>query len=70
VSAPNSFFLHDVYCSLRAQYQYAFIEPKALIKIEHLIKMTAAKHQLGIKRPTKKVIAKCPDSVIPKRIED
>lgn len=65
----NSFFLHDVYCSLRAQYQYAFIEPKALIKIEHLIKMTAAKHQLGIKRPTKKIIAKCSDSVIPKRIE-
>ena len=65
----NSFFLYDVYGSLKAEYQYAFVSDSVLSKIEFLIKKTGAKHDLGIKNPSKTLIGKVLDSILPDRSE-
>jgi len=63
----NSFYLFDVYKSLRIQYSYGFVSNKTLLKLSHSIKMCIAKHELGIKSPGIKAINKIPDSMLPSR---
>ncbi len=65
--SKNSFYLLDVYISLRAQYRYAFVSPRTLNDIEYLIRMAAAKHATGSKIPGVKLIKKVLPSVIPPR---
>lgn len=69
VSVPkNSFYLHDVYESIKTQYEYAFVTPKVLRDMEYLIKMCVAKHELGTRNPGIESIKKIPDKVLPKRL--
>lgn len=67
--AKNSFYLFDVYRTLRAQYRYSFASPQTLRDVERLIKMTATKHVTGDKKPGVKAInkAKFTEDVIPPR---
>lgn len=65
--AKNSFYLHDVMSMLRQQYSYSYAAPRELKDIEYLIKMSAAKHKHGTKKPGIKTIKKVPDSVLPER---
>ena len=66
----NSFYLHDIYNALRAEYTYSITSKSTLNSLEKLIKMTAAKHKLGLDNPTKKAIRtidKKYKDVVPKR---
>jgi 3',5'-cyclic AMP phosphodiesterase CpdA len=65
----NSFFLLDVYRTLRGQYRYSFASNQTLAEIERLIKMAAVKHVSGIKSPGAKLIkrTKLRANVIPTR---
>lgn len=67
--SKNSFYLFDIYRTLRAQYRYGYVSPAGLSEIEYLIKVAAAKHVTGDKDPGVKSIkkAKLLDDVIPKR---
>ena len=66
----NSFYLGDIYQSLRAEYQYGFVSNSTLMKIGDLIKATAAKHNKGIERPSQKIIkSKAYDGCLPERDE-
>lgn len=53
----NSFYLSDIYKTLRAEYQYSFSSTLDLKKIEKLMKACIAKHEFGIKKISKKSIA-------------
>jgi len=69
VSVPkDSFYLHDVYSSIKVQYEYAFVTPKVLRDMEYLIKMCVAKHELGTRNPGIDSIKKVPDKVLPRRL--
>jgi len=56
--AKNSFYLYDVFDSLRHEYRYGFASPQTLNEIEHLIKMSSTKHLTGEREPGEKSIAK------------
>ena len=71
----NSFYLYDLYLNLRAEYQFSFSAESEIKMIEKLIKIIATKHQLGIKKPSKKIINKIDkkngyEKIIPKREVD
>jgi len=72
----NSFYLLDIYGTLRAEYKYSFASNVNLKHMERLIKVCVTKHDLGIKSPNKKILQKFDnknsyDQFIPKRdIED
>lgn len=71
----NSFYLFDVYHTLRAEYQYSFASDSELRTLEKLIKITATKHHLGIKKPSQKIINKLEKEdkykdIIPERDKD
>jgi hypothetical protein len=66
-AAKNSFYLMDVYISLCTQYSYSYASSNTLHEIEYLIKMAAAKHSTGHKKPGVKLIKKVADSVLPNR---
>lgn len=53
----NSFYLSDIYKTLRAEYQYSFSSTVDLKKIEKLMKACIAKHEFGIKKISKKSMA-------------
>lgn len=63
----DSFYLFGVYTNLRAQYQYSYASDKALKDMEHLIKLSSAKHYSGRKMPGKKQLNKVAKGVIPIR---
>jgi len=63
----NSFYLNDLYRTLKAEYKYSFVSNLTLIKIEFLIKKAGAKHELGIKNPNKTLIGKLNSDNLPKR---
>ncbi|MFM5619713.1 trypsin-like peptidase domain-containing protein [Aeromonas veronii] len=63
----NSFYLRDIYFTLRAEYTYGFINNEELKELELLIKSVVAKHSLGVKKPGSKVIAKIKDDILPER---
>ena len=65
--AKNSFYLLDVMETLRQQYRYSYAAPRELKNVEYLIKMSAAKHSFGTKKPGIKTIKKIPNSVLPER---
>ena len=48
----NSFYLGDIYKTLRAEYKYSFVSSNTLGVLANLIKMAASKHQFGIKKPS------------------
>lgn len=54
----NSYYLYDVYSTLRKEYQYGFASPVVLKDIEYLIRMAATKHATGSKEPGIKTIKK------------
>jgi hypothetical protein len=66
----NSFYLYDVFDSLRTQYSYGFASEQMLKDIEHLIKMASVKHLTGEKEPGVKSIskAKFSKSPVPERL--
>jgi predicted phosphodiesterase len=66
----NSFFLLDVYLTLRGQYKYAFASNQTLTEIADLIKVAAAKHVTKVKNPGVKAIekAKLRPDLIPPRV--
>ena len=66
----NSFYLYDVYQSLRDQYRYSYASSHSLRDIEYLIKMVAAKQQFGSKKPGVKLIKKISNSLLPDRDVD
>lgn len=63
----NSFYLYDVYRSLRTEYRYSFATPKSVKALESLIKATAAKHDLGIQSLGKRKLSNISDKVLPQR---
>jgi hypothetical protein len=63
----NSFYLLDVYCRLRSEYQYSYATSATLKEIEYLIKVSAAKHATGDRLPGEKTIKKLNSGVIPER---
>ncbi len=68
----NSFYLLDVYRTLRTQYRFRYVSNATLKDIEYLIRMTATKHVTGAKEPGVKLIKKIIDKltgepVIPER---
>lgn len=63
----NSFFLFDIFNSLRAQYRYSFASQKELSEMKYLIKMGLAKHEKGIVKPGIKAIKSISDRILPKR---
>lgn len=70
--SKNSFYLFDVYATLRAEYQYTFASSITLKSIEKLIKMSAAKHIKGMDRPSQKMIKQMDNdkkykNILPKR---
>jgi predicted MPP superfamily phosphohydrolase len=56
--AKDSFYLLDVFLSLRLEYSYSYASSQALEDMKHLIMMTATKHITGIKDPSEKAIGK------------
>jgi hypothetical protein len=62
----NSFYLYDLYCTLRSEYMYGYASKHDLNEIKHLIQMSIAKHETGSKMPTMNVIQKFKNAV-PKR---
>jgi Calcineurin-like phosphoesterase len=54
----NSFYLLDVYRSLRTQYRYSHVNYQTLSDIKRLIQMAATKHVTGVKVPGIKLINK------------
>ena len=63
----NSYYLCDVYSTLRAEYQFSFASSTTLDALAKLIKMSAAKHDLGIKKPGAKTLGKISNDVLPTR---
>ena len=73
-TSKNSFYLLDVYLTLRAEYKYSFASNYELKSMENLIKSTATKHFLGAKNPSKKLLKKIEENdgfknVLPDRNE-
>ena len=66
----NSFYLYDIYHNLRAEYQYSFATEGDVRSMKKLIKMTATKHDKGMKKPSQKMINKVSDSILPEREVD
>jgi hypothetical protein len=64
----NSFYLFDVFHTLKHEYQFGRNNDKNLKTIATLIKMSIAKHEKGIESPGAKVINKVSDDVLPKRM--
>lgn len=52
----NSFYLFDLFATLRHDYRYGYLSKVDLKEIEHLIKMAATKHVTKNKEPSEKVI--------------
>ncbi|MBI3173120.1 MAG: hypothetical protein HYZ25_05335 [Chloroflexi bacterium] len=69
-NSKNSFYLMDTNRALQSQYKYSFASYRTLETIKDLIKMTIAKHQFGVKEPSKQHIKKISDKVIDKRDEE
>lgn len=65
--SKDSFYLYDIYTTLRNEYKYSFASNTSLSFIENLIKMSAAKHVHGMKKPGLKAINKVSDEVLPDR---
>jgi hypothetical protein len=63
----NSFYLSDILKTIRSEYKYSFASKKELSEMKLLIKMSIAKHSLGIAKPGKDAIKKIPDKFIPNR---
>ena len=65
----NSYYLLDVFKTLRQEYEYSFASPYTLKDIEYLIKVAATKHITGAKDPGIETIkkVKLSDDVIPTR---
>lgn len=55
--AKNSFYLFDLYESLRSQYKYGYASQTVLSEMRRLIMMCAAKHVTGAKRPGTKMLS-------------
>jgi hypothetical protein len=64
----NSFYLHDISSCLQSEYKFTFTSPKNLSHLAHLIKMTSARHDLGIKKPSAKKVNSLSDNILPKRL--
>jgi predicted phosphodiesterase len=54
----NSYYLHDLYTMLRAQYSYGFASKSTLKEIEELIVFVATKHVRDEMNPGTKIISK------------
>lgn len=54
----NSFYLLDVYRTLRTQYRFSYVSNATLKDIEYLIRMAITKHVTGAKEPGVKLIQK------------
>lgn len=66
----NSYYLYDIYNSLRNDYRYSYVSAHTLKDMERLIKLAAAKHATGDKLPNSKTIekiSKANDGLIPPR---
>ena len=62
--------IYDIYHNLRAEYQYSFASEGDIKNMKKLIKMTAAKHEKGMKKPSQKMINKVSDAILPEREVD
>lgn len=67
--SKNSFYLLDVFGTLKNQYRYSYASFHTLKDIEYLIKMVIAKHS-GSKNPGMEAIKKIPDKMLPIREVD
>lgn len=63
----NSYYLGDLYTSLRFNYATRLMEPRELKQTENLIKSCWAKHKTGSPLPGKGRISKVPNSALPQR---
>jgi len=63
----DSFYLFDIFCTLRYEYKYSFASPSVLNEISYLIKIGIAKHQFGYKKLGLDKIRNIPNTILPKR---
>jgi hypothetical protein len=59
----DSFYLWNVYSSLRAQYRFSFASPETLNDMRYLIKMAIAKHETGGRIPSLNLINKFKNAI-------
>jgi len=65
----NSFYLWDVYRTLRSEYRYSFASDTTLSDVRFLIQMAIAKHDSGSKMPGINLIKKYKNAV-PNRLDN
>lgn len=66
----NSFYLGDLYESLRHNYSIKIMSQQELRQTEGLIKSCWAKHDTGTRMPGKTTISKVSDDILPSRTPD
>lgn len=64
----NSFYLKDLSDCLISEYRYGYLSNENIKIIKDLIKMTIAKHKLGVRKPNQKAINKIKDRSLPERL--
>jgi len=65
--SKNSFYLFDIFNTLKAQYRFGFVSTSELNEMKYLIKMVFAKHELGTRKPGYDAIKRISDKIIPNR---
>ena len=63
----NSFYLLDIYTSIQEAYRFQYLTPHDERQMGYLMKKCLAKHELSIPNPVGKVVARIPDTALPKR---
>jgi len=66
----NSYYLNNIQYTLNEEIRYGFVDNREFKKLGQLLTMCVAKHQLGIKKPSQKVIDKHYPNIVPKRNDD
>lgn len=66
----NSYYLGDLYSTLRYNYSYQYMDSKKLKQSEYLIKACWSKNKTGSPKPGRNRISKVPDSALPQRDHD
>ena len=59
----NSFYLSRVFAALRTEYRIGFFGERTRQELRHLAAMTLARHDVGVKRPNKRLIEKAAEAL-------
>ena len=59
----NSYYLSRVFWALRTEYRIGFFGERTRQELRHLAAMTLARHDVGVKRPNKRLIQKAAEAL-------